>query len=66
MSASPQSVVEIESQYVLQSYARHPLVLVRGDGPWMWDAAGKRYLRALERLRLLLGEGPGGLDAWLP
>jgi predicted acetylornithine/succinylornithine family transaminase len=44
MSASPQSVVDIESQYVLQNYARHPLVLVRGDGPWMWDAAGKRYL----------------------
>jgi len=44
MSASPQSVVEIESQYVLQNYARHSLVLVRGDGPWMWDAAGKRYL----------------------
>jgi predicted acetylornithine/succinylornithine family transaminase len=41
---SLESVVEIESQYVLQSYARHPLVLVRGDGPWMWDAAGKRYL----------------------
>src|SRR3984893_16481798 len=38
------SVVEIESQYVLQSYARHPLVLVRGDGPRMWDADGKQYL----------------------
>ncbi|HWF10695.1 MAG TPA: aspartate aminotransferase family protein [Bryobacteraceae bacterium] len=46
MSAGPltQSVVEIESKYVLQNYARHPLVLVRGDGPWMWDDAGKRYL----------------------
>jgi RNA polymerase sigma-70 factor (ECF subfamily) len=29
-------------------------------------AAGKRYLRALERLRLLLDEGPGGLEAWRP
>jgi acetylornithine/N-succinyldiaminopimelate aminotransferase len=38
------SVVELESQYLLQNYARHPLVLVRGDGPWMWDADGKRYL----------------------
>jgi acetylornithine/N-succinyldiaminopimelate aminotransferase len=38
------NVVEIENQYLLQNYARHPLVLVRGDGPWMWDADGKRYL----------------------
>lgn len=37
-------VVDLESQYLLQNYARHPLVLVRGDGPYMWDAAGKRYL----------------------
>jgi len=37
-------VVELESRYLLQNYARHPLVLVRGDGPYMWDAAGKRYL----------------------
>ena len=42
---SPQNdVVELESRYVLQNYARHPLVLARGDGPYMWDAAGKRYL----------------------
>jgi predicted acetylornithine/succinylornithine family transaminase len=38
------NVVEIENEYLLQNYARHPLILVRGDGPWMWDAAGKRYL----------------------
>lgn len=41
---SPQNVVDLESRFVLQNYARHPLVLVRGDGPYMWDAAGKRYL----------------------
>jgi acetylornithine/succinyldiaminopimelate/putrescine aminotransferase len=39
-----QDVVELESRYLLQNYARHPLVLVRGDGPYMWDAGGKRYL----------------------
>ncbi len=38
------SVVELESSYVLQNYARHPLVLARGDGPYMWDIDGKRYL----------------------
>jgi acetylornithine/N-succinyldiaminopimelate aminotransferase len=41
---SPQDVVELESRYLLQNYARHPLILVRGDGPWMWDVDGKRYL----------------------
>ena len=38
------NVVELESQYLLQNYARHPLVLERGDGPYMWDVDGKRYL----------------------
>jgi predicted acetylornithine/succinylornithine family transaminase len=45
---SPQNVVpdvvELESRYLLRNYARHPLVLVRGDGPYIWDAGGKRYL----------------------
>ncbi|HTA47646.1 MAG TPA: aspartate aminotransferase family protein [Bryobacteraceae bacterium] len=41
---SSSNVVELESRYLLQNYARHPLVLVRGDGPYMWDADGKRYL----------------------
>jgi acetylornithine/N-succinyldiaminopimelate aminotransferase len=42
--ASLENVVDLESRYLLQNYARHPLVLVRGDGPYMWDANGKRYL----------------------
>jgi RNA polymerase sigma-70 factor (ECF subfamily) len=29
-------------------------------------AAGKRYVRALSRLRHLLGETPGGLEGWRP
>jgi len=37
-------VVELEAQYVLQNYSRHPIVLTRGDGPYMWDINGKRYL----------------------
>src|SRR5580704_13712982 len=39
-----ENVVELESQYLLQNYARHPIVLTRGDGPYMWDVNGKRYL----------------------
>ena len=38
------NVVELEAQYLLQNYSRHPIVIVRGDGPYMWDINGKRYL----------------------
>jgi acetylornithine/N-succinyldiaminopimelate aminotransferase len=45
---SEQSVLEriqsLESQYLLQNYARYPLVLSRGKGCYAYDAAGKRYL----------------------
>ncbi|MEP6714436.1 MAG: aspartate aminotransferase family protein [Terriglobia bacterium] len=38
------SPVELEKRYLLQNYSRHPLVLARGDGPYMWDVDGNRYL----------------------
>ena len=38
------NVVELEKQYLLQNYARNPIVITRGDGPYMWDVNGKRYL----------------------
>ena len=44
MPESAVNVVELEAQYLLQNYSRHPIVITRGDGPYMWDIAGKRYL----------------------
>lgn len=38
------NVIELEAQYLLQNYSRHPIVITRGDGPYMWDINGKRYL----------------------
>ncbi len=38
------SVVDLESKYLLQNYARFPLVLHRGKGVYVYDTAGKRYL----------------------
>jgi predicted acetylornithine/succinylornithine family transaminase len=35
---------ELEKQYLLQNYARYPLALDRGDGPWVWDLDGNKYL----------------------
>src|SRR5712691_1743961 len=41
---APLSVVDLEKQYLLQSYARFPLVLHRGKGCYVYDTTGKRYL----------------------
>ena len=37
-------VVELEKQYLLQNYARYPLVLTRGRGCYVYDDKGSRYL----------------------
>jgi predicted acetylornithine/succinylornithine family transaminase len=37
----------LESQYLLQNYARYPLLLERGRGCYVYDASGKRYLDLL-------------------
>lgn len=44
-SISPsQAVMDLERAYLLQNYARYPLVLKRGKGCWIYDLDGKRYL----------------------
>ncbi len=37
-------VIGLEQDYLLQNYGRYPLVLRRGEGPWIWDVEGNRYL----------------------
>ena len=32
------------SRYVMGNYGRFPLTLTRGEGSWIWDEAGKKYL----------------------
>ena len=41
---SPEEVMGLEKQYLLQNYARYPLVLDRGKGCYLYDKAGNRYL----------------------
>ncbi len=36
--------MDLEREYLLQNYARYPLVLGRGKGCYLYDLAGKRYL----------------------
>src|ERR1035441_6252617 len=39
-----QAVMDLEREYLLQNYARYPLVLARGKGCHLYDLNGKRYL----------------------
>src|ERR1700740_3047910 len=43
-SATLVSPIDLEKQYVLQNYARIPVVLHRGKGVYVYDTSGKRYL----------------------
>jgi acetylornithine/N-succinyldiaminopimelate aminotransferase len=45
--AAEQRLVELERQYVLQTYARYPLTFIRGKGCYLYDIHGKRYLDLL-------------------
>ncbi len=36
--------VELFKKYVIANYNRYPVNLVRGEGSWVWDAEGNRYL----------------------
>src|SRR5215470_1429978 len=39
-----QTAMDLERDYLLQNYARYPLVLARGKGCYLYDVDGKRYL----------------------
>ncbi len=38
------SLLELEQRYLVQAYARAPFVLAGGEGVWVWDTEGNRYL----------------------
>ncbi|MCL4297823.1 MAG: aspartate aminotransferase family protein [Anaerolineae bacterium] len=46
MTINTQEIIALEKQYVLQTYKRPDLVLERGEGSWLYDAAGREYLDA--------------------
>ena len=41
------SAVIIFMSHVMNTYARLPVAFVRGEGAWLWDSEGKRYLDGL-------------------
>jgi acetylornithine/N-succinyldiaminopimelate aminotransferase len=43
-NTAAQQIVDAERDYLLQNYARYPLVLGRGKGCYVYDLQGNRYL----------------------
>ena len=39
-----QEVMDLEKEYLLQNYGRYSIVLEHGEGVWLYDLEGKRYL----------------------
>jgi acetylornithine/N-succinyldiaminopimelate aminotransferase len=41
---SSQEIIAKAKKYVIGNYTRYPVALVRGEGSYVWDAEGTRYL----------------------
>src|ERR1017187_3051234 len=58
VETSAQAVMDLERDYLLQTYARYPLVLSRGKGCYLYDLEGRRYLDFLAGIGVnALGHG---------
>ena len=44
VDTSAQPIIDLEREYLLQNYARYPLVLARGKSCYVYDTNGRRYL----------------------
>jgi len=44
MPSEPETIFDLEHEYVLQTYARAPFVLDHGQGCWLYDTEGHAYL----------------------
>lgn len=39
-----EATIQLFKDYVIGNYTRYPVCLTRGEGSWVWDAEGKKYL----------------------
>jgi predicted acetylornithine/succinylornithine family transaminase len=39
-----EEIIEKFQRYLMSTYSRQPIVLVSGEGCWVWDIEGKKYL----------------------
>ncbi|MFQ6058940.1 MAG: aspartate aminotransferase family protein [Anaerolineae bacterium] len=53
-----QTIIDLEGRYLVQTYKRAPFVLERGEGMWLYDTEGHRYLDFLSGIAVnALGYG---------
>jgi predicted acetylornithine/succinylornithine family transaminase len=43
-ATSSAEIIDLYRRYVIGNYTRYPVCLVRGEGSFVWDAEGNRYL----------------------
>jgi 2,2-dialkylglycine decarboxylase (pyruvate) len=43
-TASNQYWLDLDKKYTLQTWPKYPIALDRGEGCWLWDVEGRRYL----------------------
>jgi predicted acetylornithine/succinylornithine family transaminase len=64
MTTMTDDIQLLESRYVLQTYRRQPVTLVRGEGVRLFDADGREYLDLLSGIGVAsLGHAHAGLAA---
>ncbi len=39
-----EKIIDKATQYLANTYTRFPIVITRGEGCWLWDVNGRRYL----------------------
>jgi acetylornithine/N-succinyldiaminopimelate aminotransferase len=53
-----QTIIDLESRYLVQTYKRAPFVLERGEGCYLFDSQGRRYLDCMAGIAVnALGHG---------
>ncbi|GAB4574508.1 MAG: aspartate aminotransferase family protein [Anaerolineae bacterium] len=63
-ATSSQTAISLEQQHVLQTYPRPPFVLTHGEGVYLYDADGNRYLDLVAGIAVnALGYGDPDLAA---
>lgn len=61
---NPQPLIDDEKKYLVQTYARPPFVLTRGDGVYVFDSQGRKYLDCAAGIAVnALGYNDAGLVA---
>lgn len=54
-----QASIKVASESLLPTYARYPLAIVKGEGSWLWDSEGKKYLDFMSGIAVTnLGHAP--------